>query len=289
MSFTTDETLFLINPNSGKGNYKKIIASLKKTDSNVNYQICKSKEDLPCFFSSIDKKYKVLVICGGDGTVNSILPYTKNTKLIFAVLPNGSGNGFAREMGYVKNVITMLAMINKGAVRKIDVVKINNSLFCNIAGIGFDSYIAQQFDTNGKRGLTTYVLESLKAFFKYTSLQLTIDADNLRFEGRFFMLTIANTRQFGNNAIIAPAALPDDGLLDLVMIKDFPRLLTPLVVFQILKRKNKDSKYIQYIKAKNVLIKTDYTCYHVDGEPVKTNKNKLEAKVVNSMAIINSN
>jgi diacylglycerol kinase (ATP) len=289
MSYTIAETLFLINPNSGKRNSKSIITSIKKADENANYHICESKTELKQFFASIEGKYKVLVICGGDGTINSILPYTKNSSLVFAVLPNGSGNGFAREMGFSNDIEKLIALVKKGITKKIDVVKINDSYCCNVAGIGFDSYIAEQFDRNGKRGLITYVIESIKALFNYPQIYAKIKADDTIISGQFFMLTLANTRQFGNNAIIAPKANPSDGLIDLVAIKSFPKILLPYIVLKIVSKKGKNSKYIQYLKAKEITIKTDYNLYHVDGEPIKTTDTTLAARIENTMNILNAN
>jgi len=289
MSISIAETLFLINPNSGKRNSKQIIASILKADKGANYHICKSKDELKQFFASIEERYKVLVICGGDGTINSILPYTKNSKLVFAVLPNGSGNGFAREMEFSNDTEKLLASIKKGVSKKIDVVKINDSYCCNVAGIGFDSYIAEQFDKNGSRGLITYVIESIKALYNYPQIYAEIKAGETILKGQFFMLTLANTRQFGNNAIIAPQANPSDGLIDLVAIKSFPKILLPLVILKMLSKKGKNSKYIYYLKAKEITIKTDYNLYHVDGEPIKTDEPTLVAKIENTMNVLNTN
>lgn len=289
MAFSSKQIIFLINPNSGRGKYQKTLAALKNADSRIHYYISKSKEDLKLFFDTLDKQFKVVVICGGDGTVNSLLKYAINSDLIFAVLPNGSGNGFAREMGYCKNIEKMLKQIKRGNTRKIDVVKVNDNYCCNIAGIGFDSYIAQLFDRNGKRGLVTYVYESLNGFFKYPFIQAKIVADNIQLEGDYFMLIMANTRQFGNNVIIAPNALPDDGLLDLVAIKRFPKRVTPLVIIKLLSKKGKDSKYIQYLRAREITIKTDYEDYHVDGEPLKQVDTIISAKIETTINVINSN
>lgn len=286
MPYSIQETLFFINPYSGSGNYKKIIASLKKEDKNINYHISTGKSSLNDFFLNIANKYKVIVICGGDGTINSILPYTKNSHLVFAVLPNGSGNGFAREMAYSKNVEKMLATIKRGEIRKIDVVTVNNNYCCNLAGIGFDSYIADRFDKSGKRGLITYILESIKGFLKYPQINAQIQADDTILEGRYFMLTIANTRQFGNNAIIAPNANPSDGLLDLVAIKSFPKRLTPFIILKIMGKQGKNSKYISYLKANEITIKSDFGLYHVDGEAIKETNTTLIARIEHTMNVL---
>ncbi len=275
MSFSSEQIIFLINPNSGNEKHENILAELKLADSNVYYHINKRKEDLESFFANLKKQFKVVVVCGGDGTVNSILKHAINTDLVFAVLPTGSGNGFAREMGYAKQIDRLLAQVKKGVAREIDIVKVNDHYCCNIAGIGFDSFIAKQFDQSGKRGLISYVNETLKGFLKFKHFDATINADDICLEGTYFMLTIANTRQFGNNVIIAPMAVPDDGLMNLVAIKRFPKILMPLIVLKLLSKKGRNSKYIQYLSARKIEIKANYKIYHVDGEPIIKKQNTL--------------
>lgn len=288
MSFSPEQIIFLINPNSGRGKHNEILAELKKAENSIHYYFSKSKEDLQSFFSNLNKQIKVVVICGGDGTINSILKFAINTDLIFAVLPTGSGNGFAREMGFTKQINELLKIIKIGEIRKVDVLKINDDYCCNIAGIGFDSFIAQQFDESKRRGLISYIHESFKGFFKFQHFNATITANNTCIEGNYFMLTMANTRQFGNNVIVAPNAQPDDGLIDLVAIKKFSKIIVPLIVFKLLSRKGINSKYIQYLRAKKIVIKTDYKLYHIDGEPLTKNNSTLTARIKTTLNMIDA-
>ena len=83
------------------------------------------------------------------------------------------------------------------------------------------------------------------------------------------MLTIANTRQFGSNAFIAPDARPNDGIIDIVLIRPFPKILAPIFIYRLFAGTMKGSRYVQYIKTdKPFTIQTEETRFHVDGEPV---------------------
>jgi diacylglycerol kinase family enzyme len=85
-----------------------------------------------------------------------------------------------------------------------------------------------------------------------------------------FVLSIANTRQFGNNAFIAPEAKPNDGIIDIVLIKPFPKIIAPLFVYRLFRGTMKNSKYIRYIRTdKPFTIKTNETRFHIDGEAVE--------------------
>jgi diacylglycerol kinase family enzyme len=87
-----------------------------------------------------------------------------------------------------------------------------------------------------------------------------------------FVLTVANTRQFGNNAFIAPDAVPNDGMLDIVMIKPFPKILFPIFIYRLFAKRMNRSRYFSHLKTREmVTISTDETRFHIDGEPVTIN------------------
>ena len=86
--------------------------------------------------------------------------------------------------------------------------------------------------------------------------------------GRFQMISIANTRQFGNNALISPKSRPDDGIFEIVMVKPFPFYYYPIFIIRLFLGNLKNSKYIRYISEKNpISIYSDFNKYHVDGDP----------------------
>jgi len=288
MSFISNQIIFFINPSSGNGNYKGIIEAIRQFDTAIDHFLTRSKEETKTFFETIDPKYKVVVICGGDGTINSVLKYAVNSELIFAVLPNGSGNGFARELGYKKDVSFIIDRIKKGHTKDIDVIRVNDNYCCNVAGIGFDSFIAKQFEENSKRGLLTYVIETIKGFVSYSGVEAVLTMDNATVKGDYFMICFANTRQFGNNAIIAPKADPQDGLIDVVIVRKFHKGLLPFIALRLLSRKAKNSKYIQYYKTERIMIETRTSLFHTDGEPLIKTDNVLDVKISDTIKLIHT-
>jgi diacylglycerol kinase (ATP) len=94
------------------------------------------------------------------------------------------------------------------------------------------------------------------------------------------MISIANTRQFGNNAIILPLSIPNDGIFELVLVKPFPLLYYPIFVFRLFTGLLKESKHISFIKVHNHLnIESALKTYHHDGEP-KTFTDELYVKIL---------
>lgn len=111
-------------------------------------------------------------------------------------------------------------MINRGKAERIDTATVNSMFCAGTFGLGFDAHIAHLFAEAGTRGYSTYVKLVLTEFYKYPSRKFNLDIDGDNFEADCFLLTIANSSQFGNNAVIAPFADVKDGWLDISMMKN---------------------------------------------------------------------
>ena len=155
-------------------------------------------------------------------------------------------------------------------VCNIDVIDINNDLCLNAAGVGLDSFVAHSFNKLKARGFWSYVRVTFVNFFKLKPFHVTIKIPGEKdISEDLFVLTAANTRQFGNYAFIAPEALPNDGMMDIVMIRPFPKILAPAFVFRLFTKRLTRSKYITHFKTdKEITVITEETRFHIDGEPV---------------------
>ena len=267
-----NKALFILNPNAGIPAVKYIISK----------ELDRRKHELSCIKSlSIDDsgllikqnfdKYDVFVAAGGDGTVHSVATELIGSNKILGVLPIGSGNGFAKELGFKPLIKSLLKDINKKESLNIDIIEINNNLCLNVAGIGLDSFVAHSFDRLKTRGFWSYIGVTFVNFVKLRPFHVKIMIGGYEVVSEdLFVLTVANTRQFGNNAFIAPDAVPNDGKMDIVIIKPFPKILAPLFIYRLFTKKMKDSRYVSHLKTdKEVIIRTDEKRFHIDGEPVK--------------------
>jgi diacylglycerol kinase (ATP) len=262
-------SLFILNPHAGIIPVNMIISK----------ELQRRKDELSCFKSlSIDEsgshikqsfdKFDVFVAAGGDGTVRSVASELVGSDKILGVLPMGSGNGFAKELGFKKNIRSLLKDIRKAECHTIDVIEINDQLCLNVAGIGLDSFVAHSFDKFKTRGFWSYVWAILVNFIKLrpVHIEIKITGEETISED-LFDLTIANTRQFGNNAYIAPEARPDDGIIDIVFLRPFPKIMAPVFVYRLMRGTLKNSKYVRYLKTdKPFTIHTEETRVHIDGE-----------------------
>jgi YegS/Rv2252/BmrU family lipid kinase len=267
-----NKALFIINPTAGVQPVNFIVS--KDLDRRKNeLSLCKSlsKTNTGTIVRQSFDKHDVFIAAGGDGTVHSVAVELVGTNKIFGVLPLGSGNGFAKEFGFKMNVRSLLSDIRRGESVDIDVIEINDKLCLNVAGIGLDSFVAHSFSNLKLRGFLPYVWLTFKTFLQLRPFHVTISCEGEEIVSeKLFVLTIANTRQFGNNAFIAPEAKPNDGIIDLVLIKPFPKIFGPVFVIRLFTKRINKSKYVRHIQTnKEIVIQTEETRFHIDGEPLE--------------------
>jgi diacylglycerol kinase (ATP) len=265
------KALFVLNPSSGVPPVNFIVSKdLERRKKELCFCKTMNKEDTGFLIKQNFNKYEVFVAAGGDGTVHTVASELVGSNKIFGVLPLGSGNGFAKEFGFKMNVRSLLSDINKAESMNIDVIEINDKLCLNVAGIGLDSFVAHSFNNLKLRGFLPYVWLTFKTFLLLRPFHVNIKCDGEEIiSEKLFVLTIANTRQFGNNAFIAPEARPNDGIIDIVLIKPFPKILGSLFIIRLFTKRINKSKYVRHIKTdKEIIIETSETRFHIDGEPV---------------------
>ena len=215
------------------------------------------------------KFYDIIVAVGGDGTVNEVASAIAGTDTILGVIPYGSGNGLSRFLSVPMNAEGAIKSINAGRVITIDAGKMNGKWFFNMAGMGFDAHISHVF-ANGsvKRGFVSYLKSSLQEISNYKSQTYQLDIDGVKYEREAFMLSMANSSQYGNNAHVSPTASVQDGLLDVCVIKPFPLYRFPEMGLRMFTKTADSSKFVEIIKGKHITItRSQPGPIHLDGEP----------------------
>jgi len=273
-----NKALFILNPNAGVQPVNYIVS--KDLDRRKNDLVCLKShkvDDTSTLIKENINHHNVFVAAGGDGTVHTVATELVGSEKIFGVLPLGSGNGFAKEFGFKMNVSALLSNIAKGESMNIDVIDINNRMCLNVAGIGLDSFVAHSFNELKLRGFMPYVWLTFKTFLQLRPFHVTIKSEGkVIVSEKLFVLTIANTRQFGNNAFIAPEAKPNDGMMDIVMIKPFPKVFGSVFVLRLFTKRINKSKYVKHFKTdKEITIETDESRFHIDGEPLDIKGNAV--------------
>jgi YegS/Rv2252/BmrU family lipid kinase len=267
------KALYIINPASGIGRQKDIAKLIQnETDtSRLDIEIVFSECPNHAFELSKNAagKFDIVVAVGGDGTVNEVGRGLLYSDTALGILPTGSGNGLARFLQMPFKVNKSLDVINHGNIKSIDAIKVNDYYSLNVAGIGFDAYISHQFAKKKRRGPMAYMQLISKEFPKYKSDHYQIEIDGEAVEIDAFLISFANSSQYGNNFHIAPQARIDDGLIDVCLIKDFPKFTAPALLISLVDQSIDKSKYDKIVKARKIKINHPLPLLgHVDGEPV---------------------
>jgi diacylglycerol kinase (ATP) len=214
-------------------------------------------------------EYDIVIAVGGDGTVNEVASGIAGTDTILGIIPYGSGNGLSRFLNIPMDVEGAFKVFNDARVINIDAAKMNGQWFFNMAGMGFDAHISDVF-ANGskKRGFFSYFKSSLQEIANYKSHTYHLEIDGVKYDREAFMLSMANSSQYGNNAHVSPTASVQDGLLDVCIIKPFPLYRFPEMGLRMFTKTADTSKYVEIIKGKHITVKRmESGPVHLDGEP----------------------
>jgi YegS/Rv2252/BmrU family lipid kinase len=275
--------LFIINPISGVGRHKTVEKLIdEKLDRSIfDYELSytnASKHAIELSKKAVEENFNIVVAVGGDGSVNEIGKSLVGTNTALAILPCGSGNGTARHLKIPMNLEKAMHVINQGNISSIDTFTINDETVINTAGIGYAARIAHEFSKIKKRGFSNYIKIAVRDSMKYKSQNCEVEINGEIKKLNAFIIDIANGTQWGNNAVIAPHAKNDDGLLDLCIVNDFPFINFSLMAARLFTRSIHRSKFVEIIKVKELIIRQERDYAHIDGEPVFIGK-ELKIKI----------
>lgn len=264
-----ENVAFIINPFAAKKDYESFLKPLRKSVKNPNFYISDSLEGTENFIKENFDKTDIFVAVGGDGTIASVAKKLIHTDKILGIFPAGSGNGFSRENNFSKNLGELLKKIEAKKFREIDTFKVNDHFSINVSGTGFDGEVAKNFEKTS-RGFANYIKVSLKTFLHYQPIEVKFFSEEFKkHNGKYLMVNIANTRQFGNNAYIAPHASTIDGLAEIVLVKKFPLYYGSIFAYNMFAKKLQENKYITYLSVPEIDFEVSTENWHLDGEYVK--------------------
>lgn len=263
--------LFIINERSGSKR-KYDVAEVIRRASPFDHEIvsCARKEDLDLIIDRAESDARDVVFAvGGDGTVHETAKRLIGRKPALGILPIGSGNGFARHIGLSADPATALGSCRGGRIVTIDTAAVNDLPFLGVMGIGFDAVIADRFASSTVRGLQTYVREGLRAFVEFHPEEYELIANGTSTKRRAFVIAVANSGQYGNNARVAPLASLQDGLLDLVVVGDTHIVDAAFLIARLFSGSFHRAAGVTSLQTTEVTIRRPIAGpAHLDGEPV---------------------
>lgn len=265
--------LYVVNPISGDREKEDILEDIQVLSKKYSlaHVLLKTTggDDKKEIIKAIDSfNPEVVVAVGGDGTVNLVAEIVAGTDLILGIIPMGSGNGLSKDLNIPQNNIEKaFNVLYQSHEVAIDTLTANGHFFMHLCDIGFNARIVKLFNKGKSRGLLSYMRFTLKEFFKYKTSYYRIETDNGTFEGRAFMITIANSNQFGSNLIINPNGKYDDGIFEVIIIKRFPRKKAVRLFLMLLFKRINFSPYCVILKCKHATIHSKKRkSFQYDGE-----------------------
>ena len=277
---STSKTRFILNPNSGgirrrRGLVPAIRAFIARQGLNADLVFTKRRgEATELARAAVADGCERVVAVGGDGTMNEVAQALVGASVALALVPCGSGNGLALHLGIPVQPRRSLALLVDPSARvvAIDTGTANGHPFFNAMGAGFDAEISRRFNRLAGRGLATYLRAGLGAFAHGRGQPVALsDANGRRETMNAFLVAVANSDQYGNHARMAPGARVDDGLLDLVVVRQ-PGVVGAVVLMARLFLGSFDrSPQVRHLRsARFVIERSAPGLIHTDGETHET-------------------
>lgn len=271
--------VFIINPISGTQNKKNILSLLEERIDKEKYdfEIVKTEKAghaAEIAAQSAIANINLVVAIGGDGTINEIARSLIHTQTTLGIIPFGSGNGLARHLQIPMEAKGAIDIINQGNIECIDYGRINEMPFFCTCGVGFDAFVSLKFAKSGKRGLLTYLENTLHESLNYKPETYEIENEDGTMKYRAFLIACANASQYGNNAYIAPQASLSDGLMDVTILEPFTVLDIPTLAFQLFNKTIDQNSRIKTFKCKKIrILRNKAGVIHFDGDPIISGEN----------------
>ena len=210
---------------------------------------------------------QTIVAVGGDGTVNEVARGILGTGKTLGIIPCGSGDGLALHLGINRNFEKALDTVLNGAAHPLDAGMINGRLFLSVCGVGFDAMVSERFAKSGQRGMISYIEHGLRLWREYQPEKYRITIDGETWENDAALITVGNSNQWGNGAMITPLADSSDGILDVTVADMFTTLEMPVLACLLMTGRLEKSNRIHCYRGKNIRIsrKTGGPA-HADGD-----------------------
>jgi len=279
---------FIVNPAAGAGKKLSFLPEIQSfcQGHNLDFEIVLTKQpkqaiELAC---KAAKKYEVIIAAGGDGTVNEVVSGLIGSQAVLGILPIGSGNDFAKQVGYKRNLKKDLKILLESRTKLVDIGQVNDQyFFINGLGVGFDGEVATRVRSfmRYSKGFLAYLLAVLRtlATYKFHRVKITLDNDQV-IEKEILLLATCNGTTYGGGFNVAPSAKIDDGVFTICLIDKLGRFYALRNIPKIMKGAHLKLPEVHMYTSKHVIIKSEDDLYaQVDGEILPLNK-KFEVKIL---------
>lgn len=265
---------FIVNPAAGNGYALKIENQMREemVRRALDFRFCHTDApghatDLAAQAAQTEGCTGVIAV-GGDGTAFEVACGLMNSGVPMGIIPAGTGNDFIKTVGIPKKPLQALDFILTHQPRPVDVGGLNDRLFLNVCGTGFDVTVLD-YTLAAKRycrGLLPYLIGLIRGIAHYTPTHVRFTADGHTEDRDVLICSVANGRFFGGGIAICPDAAADDGLLDLVVVDHKPRWFLPFLVLPLLMGRILSFPFTTHKRCSNVEVYSKGMRLNIDGE-----------------------
>jgi diacylglycerol kinase (ATP) len=218
--------------------------------------------------AALREGFTTIVAAGGDGTVNEVVNGIAGTEVALGILPVGTMNVFAAELGLPGDLNEAWAIIQAGRIRRVDLLRANQQYFVQLAGVGLDAQVVQATSWNFKKnfGPLSYLISAAQIAARKPP-RIFVEADDEVREGSFVL--IGNGRYYGGTLAFFKDARIDDGKLDVLIFKNLAYLDIARYVANVFIGKHTDLPDVEYFQTKKAVVRSEEEVpVEVDGELV---------------------
>lgn len=224
----------------------------------------------------------VLAVVGGDGTIHEVVNGIMPRPVPIAILPAGSGNDFANLLGCPRTPGELLDVIRAGRGARIDVLDLGDRFCVNSAGLGFEG-IVNRYSHGIKRlsGSMLYLAAVFKALSSLTCPHFHIETgDGTVIDGNLLIVSVGNGNRTGGAFYLTPQAHPDDGLIDVCIVREMGRLRALALLPASFRGRHIHRPQVQMLRVESLTIDSEPGFpMHVDGELVDPSPERMEIRV----------
>lgn len=276
----------ILNPSSGRGKGKRLAEPIRGKLETVFPGFVYFETEYPGhareIAARIKNDFEVIIAGGGDGTVHETVNGMIGGRAALAVIPIGSGNDFVKMLNLPKDPDKAIEVIRQNRRRKIDLGKMNDIIFPNGLGIGFDAWVVREsMKVKRLRGLLIYLYSVLKTVFIYKNQTVTFSANGKTDRKKIFLVAVGNGRAMGGGFFLTPEAQIDDALFDICIIHALKKREVFWHLPKVFWGGHVKMRQVQMLRTASLKIESaPGIAAHADGELLGMNLNTLNISIL---------
>jgi len=273
----SEHTLAIVNPAAGDGAGARVGADLARELERSGFKLEIIRTPAPGEAARIAREAsadgcRTVIAVGGDGTANEIANGLVGTGTALALYPIGSGNDFARALGYPRKRRDIARFLAGARRRVIDVGEVNGRIFVNAAGVGIDGHVAERVEASARvvGPALGYFVGALVSIVSYRPQPMRLQIDGQALEGKHLLVVAANGTHFGSGMHVAPKAKVDDGLFDIVVAGDLGRWSSLVALAKLYRGTHVNGRDVLAFRARSLDVELERELpAQADGEPLR--------------------